>query len=157
VNGWKLYEHRITGQTQATISGSEIIDELRMFTLGAQMTSFTVQTGIGVTSETSPEGRVTFYEYDAFGRLWLIRNNEKQITKKICYNYFGQPESCQADANPVWAPNGKIGCDVCPNSPTNTTNVQVHQEVDVNPNSPTYGATRWVSDGIPGKCKSTCP
>lgn len=48
----------------------------------------------GPTSETDVNGRTTYYEYDGFGRLALVRNNETKIVKKFCYNYLGQQTEC---------------------------------------------------------------
>uniref|UniRef100_UPI00374DE697 RHS repeat domain-containing protein n=1 Tax=Niabella hibiscisoli TaxID=1825928 RepID=UPI00374DE697 len=49
---------------------------------------------IGITSETDATGRTIFYEYDSFGRLNIIRDNEGNIVKKTCYNYMGQQADC---------------------------------------------------------------
>ena len=37
--------------------------------------------------ETSANGLTTYYEYDSFGRLMYIRDNEKNIIKQFNYNY----------------------------------------------------------------------
>lgn len=49
---------------------------------------------IGITSETDPVGRTTYYEYDLFSRLSVVRDQDNNILKKYCYNYAGQPEYC---------------------------------------------------------------
>lgn len=49
---------------------------------------------VGITSETDANGRTTYYEYDNFNRLHLIKDNEGLVLKKICYNYAGQTEDC---------------------------------------------------------------
>ncbi len=53
----------------------------------------------GPTSETDVNGRTTYYEYDGFGRLSLVRNNETKIVKKYCYNYIGQQTDCSETKN----------------------------------------------------------
>lgn len=60
----------------------------------AQVTTYTYKLLVGITSETDPNGRTTYYEYDSFNRLSIIRDNDKKIIKKICYNYNNQPEDC---------------------------------------------------------------
>jgi YD repeat-containing protein len=57
-------------------------------------TVYTYARGIGMTSETDPTGKTIYYEYDAFNRLMLVRDNDNNIVKRICYNYAGQPEDC---------------------------------------------------------------
>jgi hypothetical protein len=94
VNGWKYFEHKITGQTSVTISGTGDIDELRLYPSGALMTTYTYDPLIGITSQCDPNNRIIYYEYDNFKRLSLIRDQDYNIQKKICYNYAGQPEDC---------------------------------------------------------------
>jgi YD repeat-containing protein len=61
---------------------------------GASVTISTYKPLIGITSETDINGKTTFYEYDGFGRLCLVRDNNYDILKRICYNYSGQPIAC---------------------------------------------------------------
>ena len=114
VNGWKYYEHKITGQTTATIGGSGLIDELRLYPSNALMQTSTYEPLKGVTSRCDAGNRITYYDFDAFGRLMLIRDQDRNILKKICYNYAGQPENCNTWVNT--AKSGtyqKTGCTGC--------------------------------------------
>ncbi len=67
---------------------------------GALVATFTYNPLVGITSETDPNGRTKFYEYDAFNRLVLIRDQDGKVLRKICYNYAGQPEDCSVATPP---------------------------------------------------------
>jgi hypothetical protein len=89
VNGqtWTLYEHVVTGQTTITISGSGAIDELRLYPSNAQMTTYTHQPLIGMSSQCDANNRIIYYEYDDFNRLKIIRNQEHNILKMYDYKF----------------------------------------------------------------------
>lgn len=95
LDGWTYYEHTINIMPAGnTMSGSGVIDELRLYPSDAMMTTFTYEPLIGMTSQSDINNRTSYYEYDGLGRLLIIRNQDKNIVKKICYNYAGQPENC---------------------------------------------------------------
>lgn len=66
------------------------LDELRLYPVGAQFTSYTHDPLIGVTSQTDPTGRTIFYEYDALGRLLRTRDEQGRILSQQQYHYAGQ-------------------------------------------------------------------
>lgn len=85
--GWKYYEKVITGTTSFTIYGNAKIDELRLYPLHAQMSTYTYDPLRGVTSMGSPNNLFTHYEYDRHGRLYLVRDQDGNILKKNVYDY----------------------------------------------------------------------
>ncbi|HVI46755.1 MAG TPA: DUF5977 domain-containing protein [Chitinophaga sp.] len=70
------------------------IQKLRDNSSGWQISGYTYLPLIGITSETAPDGRTTYYEYDGMGRLRLIRDIDGKILKLFCYNYLGQQTEC---------------------------------------------------------------
>jgi YD repeat-containing protein len=60
----------------------------------ALVSTYTYSPLTGMTSETDASGKTTYYEYDSFNRLSIVRDNGNNIVKKICYNYQGQQGSC---------------------------------------------------------------
>jgi len=90
VNGWTYFEHRITGQSTLTVSGSGYIDELRLNPVGSQISTYTYDPAIGITSMTDAKGLRTYYEYDNFMRLQNVKDKDNNIVKHIDYHYQGQ-------------------------------------------------------------------
>lgn len=60
----------------------------------AQMTTYTYQPLVGMTSMTDAAGRTSYYEYDSFQRLQYVKNQDGNIIKAYCYNYAGQVTNC---------------------------------------------------------------
>lgn len=96
LGSWVYYEHTVINPSGGAISvsGTGLIDEIRLYPSNAQMTTFTYDPLIGLTSQCDPENKIVYYEYDSFGRLNLIRDQDRNIIKKYCYNYAGQTENC---------------------------------------------------------------
>lgn len=93
INGWTYYEHSIHAtEIQVLVNGS--IDELRLYPKGGMMTTYTYRPLIGISSICDANNTISYYEYDNFNRLNIIRNQDKNILKKYCYNYSGQIENC---------------------------------------------------------------
>jgi YD repeat-containing protein len=85
--GWKLYQAEISNSSTITISGNGLIDEVRLYPAKAQMSTFTYEPLIGMTSKCDANNRIEYYEYDSFGRLKLIRDFDGNIIKSFNYQY----------------------------------------------------------------------
>jgi YD repeat-containing protein len=70
------------------------LNKLRTNLPNALVTTYTYKPGVGITSETDPNGITTYYYYDDFSRLSFIADNDNKILKRFCYNYDGLPENC---------------------------------------------------------------
>jgi YD repeat-containing protein len=99
---WKFNEQPFT--TNITLTGP--LDDVRIFPTDAQMTSYTYQPLIGMTSETDPSGKSTTYQYDALDRLYLVRDNDGNIIKRDCYTYNGQATGCPTSTTMSCSYNG---------------------------------------------------
>lgn len=86
-SGWTLYKHEVTGVSQVTITGDALLDELRLYPKGALMSTVTYKDGIGKTTECDANNRLLYYEYDALGRIKLMRDQNRNIIKTYEYNF----------------------------------------------------------------------
>ena len=103
------YTTVITKVTQAQINAAtaisnndvnvrNLLNNLRTIP-GAMAATYTYDPLIDMTSEADANNRIIYYEYDGVGRLMIVRDQDKKVLKKICYNYAGQPESCTVYGN----------------------------------------------------------
>ena len=60
---------------------------LRKMLDSAQVTSFTYQPFIGITSITNSQGQSVYYQYDPLGRLIIERNDKGDVEKVYDYQY----------------------------------------------------------------------
>ncbi|MGN6490672.1 MAG: hypothetical protein ACTHLE_01650 [Agriterribacter sp.] len=85
---WKNISKVFT--SNMTLTEGTAIDEVRVYPVDALMSTYTYKPLIGMTSQIDPSGRATFYEYDGFGRLKLIRDQDKNVIKTYDYQYQQQ-------------------------------------------------------------------
>ena len=90
---WRFLEWTLTNVSSIQV-WADNMDEVRFYPVDAQMTTYTFEPLVGMTSQTDANNRTTYYEYDSFGRLKLVRDQDFNIVKKFCYNYQGQAETC---------------------------------------------------------------
>ena len=135
-NGWVLYSKSLFNTTSVTISGSGLIDELRLHPKEANMTSQTYDPGIGVvTSVADANNTVTFNEYDALNRIKIVRDKDRNIIKRYDYS------DIITSISPVWIPYSYP----CRNF---TDGVFDSVYIDNNPSSFSYLQTKIVFTGI---------
>ncbi len=108
---WTFYMHKVTGQSTVVISGSGWIDEVRLYPATAQMTSYTYDPLVGMTSQADAGSRITYFEYDAFQRLKRIRDQDYNILKSYEYQYqatSGCGSGCYSIAMQTFAGSGTL-------------------------------------------------
>jgi YD repeat-containing protein len=89
---WTLNEQTVTvaaGTVQPMTIGAtgSMIDEVRLYPVGAAMTTYTYDPINGITSVTDASLRTTRYEYDKFGRLAVVKDDAGNLVKAFTYNY----------------------------------------------------------------------
>ncbi len=64
--------------------------DLRYSLAEAEIYTYTYDPIYGMTSSTAPNGVTTYYEYDDFGRLKNVRNDDGKITSRSFYHYYNE-------------------------------------------------------------------
>lgn len=75
-----------SGITSKTIGGSYYIDEVRLIPKGALIKTYTFRPDAGKTSETDHNGNTRYWEYDDFGRVVRMLDNERRVLEQYEYN-----------------------------------------------------------------------
>ncbi|MBB6239889.1 YD repeat-containing protein [Pedobacter sp. AK013] len=83
---WKFREQPYVTNSLALTLGT-VYDDIRIYPVDAQVTSYTYQPLVGMTSMTDAKGMITTYEYDAFQRLKAIKDQNGNILKQTDYHY----------------------------------------------------------------------
>lgn len=88
-HNWRYYERVISNVTTFTLSGSGTIyiDELRLYPVGARMTTYTYDVKTGMTSSTDENNTTTHYQYNQRQQLEFILDFERNLLKKNEYHY----------------------------------------------------------------------
>jgi YD repeat-containing protein len=88
-NQWHLYESAFQSQTSLTLTPSSAIflDEITLCPQSAMMTTYIYDPLIGIRSYTDENEVTTYYEYDTFGRLIRIKDQNGNVLKEYKYNY----------------------------------------------------------------------
>ncbi|NSL86442.1 hypothetical protein ECE50_006355 [Chitinophaga sp. Mgbs1] len=144
-NGWKYYQYEVSSAAEITVSGSGLIDELRLYPRDAQMTTYTYDPYLGITSKCDISNQLLTYEYDGFARLKIVRDAQGKIVRLMDYRYKVLDSS-----DPVWKATGNSRCQLS-TAGFNTGRSEQEQK-DINPASPTYSTVRWVDTGVSAAC-----
>ena len=101
------------GKTAGYSSGT-LFSALAAIVPTALIKTYSYKSFVGITSTTDARGRNTFYTYDQFNRLILIRDHDNNILKKYCYNYLGQSGNCSFFGNqPLSRTIRRDNCTAC--------------------------------------------
>ncbi|MBE7169527.1 MAG: RHS repeat protein [Williamsia sp.] len=88
-------QNLISSTLQTPTSDLELrkeLEKIKQNLPGALVTTYTYSPLNGMTSQTDPSGKTTYYEYDPFGRLDNIRDQDRNVLKRFQYNYASTPE-----------------------------------------------------------------
>jgi len=141
-NGWRFFEHTLSGVSSVQLSGWALIDELSLYPSGAQIKTFTYN-DMGLISSVSDEsGKSKLFTYDGLGRLKQVLDEGRNILDAYQYVYM-QPSSSCSSFSPNWQVTGVTRCQK--NSNNNNTGYIEQQSQDINPCSASYLQTSWTT------------
>jgi hypothetical protein len=88
-NGWTYYEHIINNPAAGNINivSTGLIDELRLYPVNAKMTTFTYEPLTGMSTQCDANNKISYYEYDSFKHLKLIKDQNGNVVKTFEYKY----------------------------------------------------------------------
>jgi len=81
---YNVLNSQITG---SSLSSPADFCKLRKLLPSAQITSYVYNSLFGITSITSPNGISTYKEYDVFGRMKCIKDEDGKILQTVDYNF----------------------------------------------------------------------
>lgn len=88
ISGWLYHEYRVTGTTSVTIGGSGLVDEVRLYPVNAQMSTYTYVALAGMSSKCDIKNQISYFIYDNVGRLRQVLDQSRNILKDYQYNYI---------------------------------------------------------------------
>nr|WP_320022249.1 BACON domain-containing protein [uncultured Draconibacterium sp.] len=74
-------------------NSSTLYNSLKSKVPGAMISTYSYKPLIGLAQQTDSKGTSTYYDYDAFGRLKNIRDDDEYITSRNYYHYYNQTTS----------------------------------------------------------------
>jgi hypothetical protein len=98
-NGWHLFSKELTGTTSVSITGTGLIDEVRLHPKDANMMTYTYEPLVGVTSTTDANNTIVYTEYDGLNRIEVLRDKDKNIIKRFSYS---DDTTLRILTNPSW-------------------------------------------------------
>lgn len=84
VGVWNYYEVSLNNITSVEAHGSNI-DEVRLHPTSAQMSTFIYDKNKRLTSQADARNNISYFEYDSYGRLKLIRDQYDKVLKVYDY------------------------------------------------------------------------
>lgn len=92
----------LSAKSEPTMEDMAKLNMIKNYFLSALVTVYTYKPLVGMVSKTDPRGVTTNYTYDTFNRLYLARDNNKNIVGK--YNYAYQNQTTANNTNGGYAP-----------------------------------------------------
>nr|WP_319570098.1 BACON domain-containing protein [uncultured Draconibacterium sp.] len=83
-----------------TYDSKNFYNSLKNLVPGAMITTYSYKTLMGLSAVTDPKGVTQKYDYDTFGRLHMIKNDDEHIVNLNYYHYFTDIGGGGLEVNP---------------------------------------------------------
>lgn len=91
-DGWTFYQWQVNSPGLVTIHhNNALLDEVRLHPVQAQMITYSYDPLMplkGITAKCDAANHYTFYEYDPFNRLYLVKDTNGETVKSYHYNFM---------------------------------------------------------------------
>jgi YD repeat-containing protein len=84
---WTLYKASIPNYATVTIAGLLVLDQLIIVPVGSSFDGSVYDEVDRISAKVNQNMQTSFYEYDVFGRLITVRNEDGNIIKSNSYQY----------------------------------------------------------------------
>ncbi|MFW6371000.1 MAG: hypothetical protein ACOC10_07345, partial [Bacteroidota bacterium] len=71
----------------STYSSKTLYNSLKALVPDALITTYSHKPLVGITQQTDPSGVTSYFDYDSFGRLSTVKNDDGKLLKKYDYHY----------------------------------------------------------------------
>lgn len=86
-SAWEYVEDTMTTTPKSIGGAGVVLDDIRVYPVGATINTYTYDPLVGMTSTTDTNGNTMSYEYDPFGRLKLVRDSKGNIVSHYDYHF----------------------------------------------------------------------
>ncbi|MDA3616847.1 hypothetical protein [Polluticaenibacter yanchengensis] len=147
---WKLYAIRLTNPGSVVVNGL-LLDELHLSPTASVMNTVVYKTFVGAVAKSNNlQNDVSYYSYDPFLRLRVIRDIDSNIIQQYRYRYLDTITNC-GGATANWVATGLKKC-IVTGANNNYNGYEQEEQRDESFCSDTYLQTRWVTIGVTGNC-----
>jgi len=86
-NGWTLVSMYITQTTTVSLTGTGLMDELRLYPELCQLSSTTYDAQLNVITTMSPDNTAVYSDYDELGRIKNVYDADRNLVSSTEYKY----------------------------------------------------------------------
>ena len=142
-SGLGIHDYLLAENNLSMMNIKPMIEQLKSNLPDAQISGYSYIPLVGLSAEIAPNGLMTSYKYDTFGRLRHIMDHRDKIIESYEYHYQGQPiDNTELLESNSWVRTNISRCDTIPGSMKGNVLVK-EKEYDKDGNE--TGEERWTN------------